>query len=587
MSAIYGIVGNADTSLLRAMGARLAHRGSVVQEWQPDTNVFFGSRSGGASRLLESSERLQVAADASLFNREAIAEKVKVFNAQSEPELIQRAFMMFGTACLSAFNGDFAIAYWDSDSKRLLLTRDPVGARVLYYWQGPDFFAFAPEYKALLALETLRPEPDMASLQYFQNAKCPPWGKTLLQGIHLVPAGFSVEIQDGRVTQERYWRIDVAAKKISIEDAELSLKELFLKSVSRRIDGSGPVGVTLSGGVDSAAIVAAVRHLCPTRTIKTFTIGTGPKDPEVQTARLVADHFHTDHHEMVFGPEDLPGLLPRVVWHLEDPIGRTEVALYYAIAKLAAEHVNFVLGGFASDALYAGMPRHKIIRFMQLAPFGKQALEDFYYYSQVSLPPSSALGKLMTRLYYGGSEIGAPSIVGAPVLPRPKALRNGGTGLLNNVLKDSLFDGPMGPKVEKPHAAHGVTFSSPFFDVDMIRFAFEIPETFKLHGFKDKYILRRALTSMLPEAIVRRPKFPQAMDYGLRLSEVLDSLADRYLSEESLRSRGFFNLSEIAELRRRPSTKAYSPNPAMRLWTAIVTELWATLFIDRRGAYLS
>jgi asparagine synthase (glutamine-hydrolysing) len=320
--------------------------------------------------------------------------------------------------------------------------------------------------------------------------------------------------------------------------------------------------------------------------IKTFTIGAGQDDPEILGARRVAEHLQTDHREIFAGPECLSDVMPAVIWHLEDPIARTETVLYYQMMKVASEHIDVVLGGYASDGLYAGMPKHKLVKMMQVTPIGRKAIEEFYHYTQMSEPPQSVLGRLAKRLYFGGNELLAPAILGAPPAVSPSPLLKRRQGLLNEVLRDGIQYGVPGwlPKAEKTHAAHGVELRSPFTDLDLVRFAFELPERFKLRGLKEKFILRRALVPLLPREVVNRPKFPQRMGYSLKLSEVLDAMADQLLRPGDLRQRGFFDPATLDALRRRVPGKPYGFNRAMQLWTVIATELWARLFLDQRAA---
>jgi asparagine synthase (glutamine-hydrolysing) len=590
MSAIYGLVGGGDFSLLEAMGARLSHRGTVVREWSPAAGVFLGQRCQQTSPVWTEHDGLSLVADATLFNAQEIeaqlASRGRRCPSQSALEVIQLAFEEYGPACLAMFNSDFVIAWWNTRTKRLILARDAFGLRILYYWQGPDYIAFASEYKALLTLTDLQARPYLEALQYLQRTKYLPPGHTLLHGVRSVPAAHWLEIHERHIVAHRYWDVVLNPQPIPLGVAEQRLRELFLNAVRRRIAGEPALGAELSGGIDSTAVVTAIRLARPEYPLKTFTVGAGPEDPEILRARFVAEHMQTEHHEVFVGPECLPEVFPVVVWHLEDPIARTETVLYYQLMKSAAAFINVVLGGYASDGLYGGMPKHKLIKLMQITPIGRGVIEEFYHYTQVSEVPRSWLGKMAKWLYFGGAESPAPAIRGA-VQPLPSPPLSGhGADLLNHVLREGVLYGIPSwmPKVEKTHAAHGVELRSPFTDLELARFSFELPGHFKLRGLRDKYILRRALLPLLPSNIVRHPKFPQRMHYSLQLSNMLDALADQLLSPQALRQRGFFKPAEVEALRRRAPGKPYGFNRAMRLWTTIGTELWARQFLDHRGA---
>lgn len=589
MGAIFGFIGDGDMSLLRQMGDRLNHRGASMRAWSPVSGVYLGKREPGFAVGSDDTNQPLLSVSAAIYNREALTAKLEARGRQLQSEqvqeLFQAAYEEFGTDCFAMFNGDFAVALWDENASRLVLARDSMGARMLYYWHGPNCIAFATEYKALLALSELEARPNLAALQYLQHAKYLPSGQTLLEGVHPVPAGHWLEAGRDEIIGHRYWKPEIKLRPISMQAAEQELRTLFLQAVAKRLPATDRVGAELSGGIDSASVVAAMHRARPEQQVKTFSIGSGPDDPEILGARVVADHLQTDHREIFAGPESLPEVLPRVVWHMEDPIARTETVLYYQMMKEANADIDVALGGYASDGLFAGLPRHKLVKLMQIAPVGRKALEEFYHYTQASTPPQTLLGKAGKRMYYGKGEVPPPEILGAPVTSAPTPLPGQRRGLLNEVLLNGMRSGVASwlPKVEKTHAGAGVEFRSPFLDPDLIRFSLQLPERFKLRGFRDKLVLRRALVPLLPREVVKRPKFPQRMDYDLKLSEVLDGMADEVLNPQQVRERGFFDPGQIEILRRRPPGKAYGSNRAMHLWTAIATEFWARQFLDQRG----
>ncbi|HSM55840.1 MAG TPA: asparagine synthase-related protein, partial [Candidatus Sulfomarinibacteraceae bacterium] len=225
-------------------------------------------------------------------------------------------------------------------------------------------------------------------------------------------------------------------------------------------------------------------------------------------------------------------------------------------------------------------------KMAQLVPFGRGAIEEFYHYTQTSREPHSLLGRSAKRLYFGKQELPPPTIVDAPAQDETSALPRMRHGLIDHMLRASVLSGvpTWMPKMEKSHLAHGVEFRSPFTDPDLVRHSFRLPEQYKMRYFKEKYILRRAILPLLPPQIANRPKFPQRINYDLELSRIIDRLAEQYIDSRTLKNRGLFRQDEIEALRQRPSGQSYTGNRAMRLWTVIVTELWAQIFVDDRGA---
>ncbi len=585
MTAIYGLMGDFSPEQLKLLGERLKHRGHGTRAWSPAPRIWFGLRSNSANELTEAADGDLCLADASLYNHVELKRGLGEDPSLGDAELLQRLVEEWGPTGLARVNGDYVTALWDDLENRLLLARSPLGAKALYVCTLDGGLAFASEYKAFYALEEFKPEVDRSALQYLQAAKYLPQERTLLRNVQAVPAGECLFVGAGEIQRNRFWNIELAVKKVPSKQAADELRRIFLEAVRRRSQDVGALGAEMSGGIDSAAVVAALRKAYPGRTIKTFTIGAGPEDPEIVSSRIVAARFDTDHSELFFQAAQLPELVPPTVWHLEDPVGRTESVLYYQLMRMATQHVEVILGGYASDGLYAGMPKHKLLRLIQYLPIVDTGIEEFYHYTQTSRLPESVIGRLLRRLYYGPTELPMPRVLGADLEPSSLHLRNQKTRMLTRQLRDGVLEGVPGwmPKVEKPHAAFDVEVRSPFTDPQLVAHAFTLPDGLKMRGLREKYVLRKALLPLLPEEIARRPKFPQRMDYDLDLSRALDSMAEVYLGSSDVKQRGIFAEEDIAALRRRPAGRAYSPNRAMRLWTAIATEMWARIFLDCRG----
>lgn len=589
MSAIYGCVGQVDADLLEAMGTRLSHRGPHTLTSVHDTHIALGERLPARVNPLVTNE-FAVVADAAIYNLDELHQKLAMqgYTCQSDraEEVLLQGYATYGPAICEHLNGDFAFAVWDFARSRLFLARDAVGTRPLYYWHGGGRFAFASEYKALLVLPFVPAQPDRDAIQLLQYTKYPPADHTLLQDIVSVPAGSYLEYDLNGICQVgRYWTIQ--AELIDIPEAEhaQSVREHFLAAVERRIGNRSEIGATLSGGVDSAAVVAAIRRVRSNIKLHTFTCGYGPEDPEIKTAAITAEAVGAIHHPLYVTPVDIPQRLPKLVWHLEDPIARSETVYKYETAKVAAEYVDVVLAGYASDGLYAGMPKHKIIRMIQWLPWFKTPLEEFYNYTQVSIRPASVIGRMMQMAYFRNSDSPPPEVIGATTRPNVSALPRRKSELLNEVLKSGVVYGVPKwlPKAERLHMAHGLEVRSPFIDVTLIHQAFQIPDKYKIKGWREKHIFREAVQPLLPPEVLNRPKFPQAMKYDKVLSDVLERITHQILSPEAVQARGFFDTADIDRLLQRRPFTAYSAEQSMRLWTAILTELWARIYVDNRG----
>lgn len=593
MSAIYGLVGEADKTHLSKMGIRLQHRGRIISESAFNQNVMLGECLSGNDKTPLVNERVSLVADAEIYNtdelREILVSRGRKFETERDEEVILQGYLEFGPTICKYINGDFAFALWDSDRSVLLLARDAVGSKPLYYWYGEGLFAFSSEYKALLALPSVPALVDLHVLQYLQNTKYIPRNRTLIKNIYSVPPGHFFEFINGNCRKHRYWDIGINLEKISMNKLTQMLRDHFLNAVEKRICDLSTVGVLLSGGIDSSSVAAAIRHIRPEVSLHTFTIGHGSNDPDVLTSEILAGAIGSSHHSLMTNTEEIPNLLPHVVWHLEDPIGRTETILTFEAAMYAAKHVNVVLTGFGADGIFGGMPRHKIIKLIQWFPWLRTPLEEFYNYTQFSTIPASLIGRALKFAYYRGSDSIPPLING---LSKPQAvdpLPKVEDELLNHILIDVVKSHLSNDfaKVDRLCLARGLRFRSPYTDINLIKHAFMISDRYKIHYWREKHILREALKDLLPKKVLNRPKFIQAMKSDLALSELLEEVSNQVLSPQSVSSRGFFNLSDIDRIRKRRSNESYTKEQSLRLWTAIMTELWAQLFLDRRGEPLN
>ncbi|HSM56774.1 MAG TPA: asparagine synthase-related protein, partial [Candidatus Sulfomarinibacteraceae bacterium] len=254
MGAVYGFVGDVDQSYLAQMRERLQHRGSVVREWSPARSVCFGELRVAETREHNRPE-FPLAANLALYNRDDIARKLASDGAPADAyTLLYELLRLHGPHYLEHLNGDFALALWDDDRQQLTLARDPLGVCPLYYYYRPDLIAFASEYKALLVLPGVDVEPDLAALQQLQDSKYLAPEATLIRSIHQAPAGEFLTIRNNTVSSQRFWDVEIQPQAISKEQAEEGLREHFFQAIERRLDGMNPIGIELSGGIDSAAI---------------------------------------------------------------------------------------------------------------------------------------------------------------------------------------------------------------------------------------------------------------------------------------------------------------------------------------------
>jgi asparagine synthase (glutamine-hydrolysing) len=590
MAAIYGVLGAAHGDELHAMGRRLLHRGTTPREWSPASDVVFGFR----FLADDSDEGLADHAlvfDGFLDNVEELLDHLGERGGAASwnvPAIVRAIYQRFGTDGFAYLAGHFALALWDEAKNGVILARDRYGARPLTYAVVDGCAVFASEYKALLALPDVPARPDLDAIQYLQCTKFAPPDATFLRDVRPVPPGQWILLRRDQRTQAAprpYWSVAAEPDGRNADALATDLRERVLDATARQSAPYDPIGVSLSGGLDSAIAVAALRQVAPEKTVHTFCGGFGPEDREIVDAGTVARHFGTDHHEVVLDPLELPNLLPEIVWYLEEPAGREETAFLYVTSREARNYVTMLLAGYGADLLFAGMPRHFATNLALRYPVVREPLGDLLAYTQSGAPPRSFLGNLLVRAYFRGSQYPAPRVLGAGYAPRPADLTPTDREPLTAFLLDVLARESVESKTERLHSCFGLSFNAPFMDPTIIDCARRIPDRLKIRSRVQKYILREAFRPLLPEAVLRRKKTLQKLRHDAVFSTVLEDLAEQYLAPPAVAARGLFDPKYVADVVRRSTVRQpYSSERAYRIWSLLMTEIWCRTFLDHRGA---
>jgi asparagine synthase (glutamine-hydrolysing) len=529
-----------------------------------------------------------VAFDGALDNATELATALNVASttgeAVSERALIWKLFQQHGVDGFSQLSGQFAIALWDDRNRQLVLACDRWGARPIYYTRTRGRVAFASEYKALLAIADVPARWNPEAVLYAVRTHNANPQLAFLAGVDVVPRGSWVTLQQERVETGRYFDIGVdLVRRPEAEHADAVRSALFA-ALRRQTAQLDVIGLGLSGGLDSALVLAGIRHVAPAKVVHTFTVGHGDEDREIIGARETASHFQTQHHEIIVGAEHLPAVLPEAIWHMEDPVGGEEMIYAFIAAREAAQHVDTVFSGEKSDALFAGMPRHRLLKLATSLPPFRGVLEEFYHYTQSRRLPGSFAGRRLVDFYFRHDRPFEISVLGSRGLPPPRPLPFDADQPISAKLRQDMLDGSstLGATVQL-HAAHGLGWNSPFMDPGMVSTAFQIEDALKIRGSQQKYILRRACEGLAPDSVLKRKKSLQRLRNDMRLTDVLESLAADLLSPAAVAARGMFEPAEVARIRNRRSGTPYSREQNFSLWSLLITEIWARLFIDERG----
>jgi asparagine synthase (glutamine-hydrolysing) len=586
MGAVFGIVGDANSAELEAVGRRLAHRGNTTAHWSPAPTIHLGT--SGSPAAVEAVRDGVIVFDGAIDNH---TELIRLLKRQPEEQrsqtsdalLVLELYSALGDEGFQEIAGQFAFALWDGPGRRLLLARDRIGYAPLYFTTDRGRFVFASEYKALLAIDGVPVRPNRDAIQAIHSTKWVQPGATCLEAVYPVAPGTWLSVERTRIQTARFWNIPIQVVPRDEAGHAASLRSVFLETLRRQTEPYQRIGISLSGGLDSAVMAAGARHVAPDKELHTFSAGYGPDDRELVNAAEVARVLGTYHHPLVLDPEDLPDLLPRMVWHMEEPIGREDIAYLYVAAREAARHVELVLTGFGFDGLFAGLPRHRIADIALKVPLLAEPLREFYDYSVRGVQPESLPGRTLKSLYFRGKDFPAPQVIGA----EPVAPLNGFGGGIDQPLSQFLRKGflvlPYQSVVERLYTAVGVRVNAHHTDPEFLRAAFSIPDRLKIKGRTQKYILRKACAGLLPPSILSYGKSFNRLKHDLHLSAVLDRMAEELLDDATVLARGLFDPSYVKRLRQRPAAKPYSQERVYRLWSLLLTEMWSRIYLDGRG----
>jgi asparagine synthase (glutamine-hydrolysing) len=595
------------------MAAAIRHRGPDDLGLLADAHGGFGFRrlsiidvAGGHQPIFNEDDSAAIVLNGEIYNhhelRAGLLDRGHRFRTRSDVETVLHLWEEKGERCLTDLRGMFALAIWNRRDQSLFLARDRVGKKPLYYATLPDRgIAFGSEIKAILQHPDVRREPDLRALDHFLTLQYVPSPMTAFTGIERIPPAHWLRWKDGRIELGRYWRLEYE-DKLRASEGELreELVRLLREAVTIRLESEVPLGAFLSGGIDSSAVVAFAAE-ASAQPLKTFSIGFEPAQfDESRYARMVAERYGTDHHElMVTG--GAPELIDDIVWHYDQPFGDSSAVPSFHVARITRPHVTVVLNGDGGDESFAGYERYQLSAMaayfrlplplrlgMQAAARpasrylgrGRRFLQartrdefDAYFATLVHLHPSRR-GWLYTPEFEARVRDGAsPPLDHMRSNPHAAYLDTMLDADVNHYLPDDLL-----VKMDVATMAHSLEARSPFLDHKVMEFAARLPATMKRQGGQSKFLLKAALRGTLPDAILERPK----MGFGVPLGQWLrgslkEMLLDTVLSDQAL-SRGYFKPSSVREM---VSVHMSGSNEYQySLWDMLLLERWHRMFID-------
>ena len=614
-----------DREMLIRMRDVIKHRGPDDVGIFVDDRVGLGHRrlsivdvAAGHQPMTNEDGSLQITYNGEIYNhadyRNELEDRGHVYTTHCDTETILHLYEEHGPRCVDYLRGMFAFAIWDARKKELFVARDRLGVKPLYFAHTDDgCLYFGSEIKTLFQTGAVTPELNFRVLPDYLANHATSGEETLYRGVRRLLPGHTLVWRDGEIEINKYWDVSfvkTADERRSDKDFIAEWAELFRTSVRLRLMADVPLGMFLSGGIDSSAIAAMMSGMVD-EPIKTFSVAFAEREAnELEYARIVAEAYKTNHHEVVVSPEQFFEALPRLVWHEDEPLAHPSSVALYFVSLLASQHVKVVLTGEGSDELLAGYGRYrKTILNLSVGKlyrsFAPSILQTAVRSGVTGLPTSKVRQKLLRSFLNVTPDI--ESIYFDNFAVFPLAMQSGllsgeareqagvldpyagvrhaldetdARSLLDRLLyadiKTYLHELLM--KQDQMSMATSIESRVPFLDHKLVEFTCSLPERLKLRGGTTKYILREAMKGVLPEAILSRPKMGFPVPIGAWFRGAYKSVIDEYVLSERAVSRKIFNPEFVRDLVNRHQSGA--ENHDERLWALVNFEIWQRQFFD-------
>lgn len=628
MCGIYGIIdlsgAPVDGALLEAMGGVTRHRGPDDLGAHVDgacaigmTRLSIIDLAGGHQPIANEDETAWLVCNGEIYNFRELRRELEAaghrFRTHSDSEVLLHGYEQWGDAVVERLNGMFGFALWDARRRRLLVGRDRLGIKPIYVHQDGRRLVFATEAKAILTLPGFQRSVDPVALHSYLQLGYVAAPHSMFAGIRKLPVATLLAVENGDVAERCYWRIpdhmDHAASEAEWVER---VREGIARSVKMQMVSDVPIGAFLSGGIDSSAVVGYMAKATD-HPVKTYAIGFegGPAEAlynELPYARRVAELFGTEHHEIVVKP-DVVGLLPRLLWHMDEPIADSAFLTTYLVSEFAHRDVTVILSGVGGDELFGGYRRylgnHYAERFERLPGWLKHGARAV---GRV-LPSdrhSAALNVMrLAKGFLASSALSFEERYRAYLQLMPAHLAQhllhvtpaqpwdaihaafeaaGGGDALNRMLAvDGLTQLPddLLMLTDKMSMAVSLECRVPLLDHELVELAAAMPQHIKVRGGRLKHVMKQALADLLPPDILDRKKRGFGTPIGAWLKGQLAGLLDAVLSPEALTRRGLFEPAAVAQLV--AAHRAHREDYTDALLALMNFEVWARIYLDGRG----
>jgi asparagine synthase (glutamine-hydrolysing) len=605
-----------DDGLVRAMLRCIAHRGPDDEGVHAVPGVVLGHRrlsvidvTGGHQPLFGASDHTAIVCNGEFYNYRELRRDLEAhghrFRTASDTEVAAHAYDAWGLDFLDRLDGMFAFALWDGVRRRLVLARDRLGEKPLYWTVTDGLLIFGSELSALIAHPAVDATIDPASLSAYLTLEYVPAPRTILRGVSKLEPGSVLTLEDTRVEVRPYWRLVPRIRQPvpPYEEAVRELRARLEAAVRSRLVSDVPLGVFLSGGIDSSSVAALAARA---GSLRTFSIGfEEPSFDESRYAREVARHVGSTHHERVVSGREMPDLVPHLGRLLDEPLADASILPTAVLSRFARERVTVCLGGDGGDELFAGYPMHQAHRVAGLARMLPTSIHRLLDAAAARLPVSHdnfALG-FRVRTFLRGSRLSPPdnhalwmssfspdeertlltpdllaaipdTTMGLDVFRRAWAQSAGAPPLARATHLDAItyLANDILMKIDRASMNVALEVRAPFLARDVVELAFSVPDAYRMRRLRGKRMLRDAVRDLLPDGVLSRPKKGFGMPVAAWLNGPLRPLVRDMLSEHRLRVEGYFSPVTVAHLlREHDEGRADHHKP---LWTLLVFELW-------------
>jgi len=627
MCGICGFYGLNDKELLKKMSHIIDCRGPDDKGFFTDNNVGLANQrlsiidlKTGHQPIHNEDESIWITFNGEIYNfkelKSDLEKRGHIFCSNSDTEVIVHAYEEYGKNCVNYLNGMFAFAIWDSNKKQLFLARDRLGIKPLYYIFFDEKFLFASEIKSLLQYEIIKKEINYTSLNNFFTFRYIPGENTILKGINRLLPGHSLIYKDKQIKINKYWDLNFCPTNEKLDNYVNSIKNLFEDSVKKRLISKVPWGIFLSGGIDSTSILSYANEFSH-KQVKTFNLSFCDwPDNEIKYAKKASEFFNTNHKEITVTP-DIIKLLPKVIWHMDEPVADPTAVLNYVLAEKASKSVKVILTGEGADEIFGGYEQYKIMKlarnYNKIVPiFIQKSIinslikllpkEAFFmklsnYLSSIKDTPKSYVellsifDKSERELLYSNHLIKKIGNLNSNLKLVSDYFKDS-YDLLNKMLLSDIktwLPNNMLIKLDRMSMAHSIEARVPFLDHRLVEFSSKIPSKLKLKGFNEKFILKKVMINKIPKQILKRKKQRFFVPLNFWFKKDLDYITDNlFLESEFLRKN--FNKKFILKLLDYQKSMSHKTilkhNQLLRLyyprqiWSLVTIAMWHKIYIE-------